>query len=76
MPDITASNLWEEYRRDCCPGECGESLHYQRLAFLSGIVAACGSVCMGIDPGELGESSEVAFVEAIDDFQVEQAERN
>ncbi len=76
IPSVNASDLWEEYRRECCPGECGEALHYQRLAFLGGIVAACGTVCMGVAPGQLAMSSELAFVQAIDDFQVEQAERN
>lgn len=41
---MTADDLWEEYRAKCCPGESGEALHWQRMAFLAGVAAAVGSV--------------------------------
>jgi hypothetical protein len=41
---MTAEDLWQEYRTKCCPGETGEALHWQRMAFLAGVTATIGNI--------------------------------
>ena len=44
---MTAEELWQEYREQCCPPELGETsneIAVQRQAFLCGIMAAIGNI--------------------------------
>ncbi len=46
---MTADDLWEDYRRRCCPPELGETtreIALQREAFLCGVTATIGNIIM------------------------------
>lgn len=76
-PKVTATDLWERYRDSVCPGESGDILHYQRLAFLAGVMAGLGTVMGdGADPVKLADSVLPAYRQAMLDDIKERTERN
>jgi hypothetical protein len=44
---MTAEDLWQEFQRECCPPELGESseqIAAQRMVFLAGVTATIGNI--------------------------------
>jgi hypothetical protein len=76
-PETTAHDLWVRYRDAVCKGESGDVLHYQRLAFLAGIIAGLGAVAGdGVDPARLAASVGPAYSLAMVEDALERTERN
>lgn len=51
---MSARQIWEEYRaKACVPVETRHEIALQKVAFLAGLIRACGGIALGENPREM-----------------------
>jgi hypothetical protein len=65
---LTIDDLWQEYREKCCPGESGEELHWQKMAFFAGITATIGNI---IDQPSCFEELKDSLIQWVENQEAE-----